>query len=425
MNAPLSFRESFALLLARDFRRLFLARGVSAFGSSMMYIALPFGVLEVAGSEQPQMVGFVVASATMAQLCVQLFAGALADRGSRKRIMVIADVLAATAQAVLAFFLISGLATVPIMMLLAAAIGICFALHWPAGFGLVPLVVAAPKLQAANALLALANNMAWGLGAAVGGFIAATWGAGYAIAIDAGTFALSALLIQGLRPRAQAHGDQTPGLLRGIVEGWQEFISHNWLWIIVLQFSLLVMGWNATYAVIGPIVADRLMAGAQDWGIISLGFGAGLVTGGLIAIRARVQRPMLVGALCILPLVLFPLSLIQPLTPLLPACAAFVGGLGIEIFSVFWSTTLHTRVAPEALSRVSAYDVVGSMLFAPVGEALAGLSVAAFGAPNSLAAAAVLILLPTLAVLATPAVRNLRAISTDLPGPTPGGDGPA
>ena len=115
------------------------------------------------------------------------------------------------------------------------------------------------QLQPANALLSMANSAAMGLGAAAGGIIAATLGAGVAIAIDAGTFAVSAALIATLRPRPQPRGERSPGLLRDVRDGWREFVSHRWLWAIVAQFSILVMGFQATFAVIGPIVAERSM----------------------------------------------------------------------------------------------------------------------------------------------------------------------
>jgi len=87
----------------------------------------------------------------------------------------------------------------------------------------------------------------------------------------------------------------------------------------------------------------------------------------------------------------------------------FVGGIGIELFGVLWNTALHTHVAPEMLSRVSAYDVVGSIALAPVGEALAGPLVARVGTAPALELAAAAIVIPTLLVLLVPEVRNLRS----------------
>jgi MFS family permease len=414
---PRSWRVGRSLLRERDFARLFTARLVSAFGTSMVFVALPFGVLELVGSENPGPVGYVIASATGSQLLFQLFGGALADRGSRQRMMVLADLLAVATQGAMAALLLTGTATVPALMGLSAAMGLSFAMHWPASVGLVPLVVRREQLQAANALLSVANSTALGLGAAVGGVVAATAGAGWAIGADAATFALSAGLIAGLRPRAQARAQvkahEPSSMWHDVRDGWREFTSHRWLWAIVAQFSVLVMGFQATYAVIGPIVADRSLGGPKAWGWISAAFGAGLLCGGVLAMRLRVGRPMLVGVLCCLLLALLPAALVGPAPLPWIAAGGFAAGAGIELFGVYWNTALHTHVAPEALSRVSAYDVVGSMALAPVGEAIAGPLVASVGAPFTLELVVGMILVPTLLVLFVPEVRHLPGATSE------------
>jgi MFS family permease len=403
-----SFREGLLLLRERDFARLFFARLVSAFGTAMVFVALPFGVLELVGAEHPEPVGYVIASATGSQLLFQLFGGALADRGSRQRMMVAADAVAMLAQGAMATLLLTGTATIPALMGLAAVMGISFSLHWPASVGLVPLVVKREQLQAANSLLSVANSTSMGLGAAAGGIMAATAGAGWAIALDSLTFATSAVLVASLRPRSQERKEESTSLLRDIRDGWREFTSHRWLWTIVAQFSILVMGFQATYAVIGPIVAEQSMGGAQDWGWIAGAFGAGLLFGGLLAMRLQIQRPMLVGVLCCFLLALLPYLLIGPSPLAVVAAGGFCAGAGIELFSVFWNTAVHTHVAPEALSRVSAYDIVGSMALAPIGEVFAGTLVASIGAPTTLWYATWLIIVPTALVLIVPEVRQLR-----------------
>ena len=76
---------------------------------------------------------------------------------------------------------------------------------------------------------------------------------------------------------------------------------------------------------------------------------------------------------------------------------------------MLWTTTLHTHVAPAALSRAVAYDYIGGMALAPVGAALAGPLVASVGAASTLELAALLILVLAVVVLAVPEVRQLRS----------------
>jgi predicted MFS family arabinose efflux permease len=355
----------------------------------------------------PREVGLVVAVGSGAQILVQLFGGALADRGSRKRQMVGADTLAALAQGTLATLLLAGGASLPALVALQGVIGVAFALHWPASVGLVPLVVERGRLQPANALLAIATSTAMGLGAATGGLLAARLGAGAALAVDAASFAASAVLVSGVAARPQVRS-AAESLWAALRAGWREFTAHRWLWTIVLQFTVMTTGWFGTFAVIGPIVAKRSLGGADAWGVVAAGYGFGLVAGGLVALRAYFPRPMLAATLTCFGGALLPLLLVAPAPVIWIAAGAFAAGAGHEVFSVLWNTALHTRVAPEALSRVSAYDAVGSIALVPLGEVLAGLGVEALGTHVTLLWAAAAVVVPTAAVLLVPEVRHLR-----------------
>jgi MFS family permease len=395
-----------SLLRERDLGRLFAARLVSAYGSAMAPVAMAFGVLELTGS--PTAMGVVIASQAGASALFQLLGGALADRLSRQRMMVAANLLALTGQGVIAFLLITGEARVVELAILMAVTGVAFALHYPAAMGLLPLVVDPEKLQPANALLSLARSGAIALGAASAGVLVATVGAGWAIAVDAATFGVSAALVATLRPRPQARSVRSSMLVE-LRNGWREFTSHRWLWTVVLQFSVMMGASQASFAIVGPIVADRLLGGPTDWGWIAGAYGAGLLSGGATALRLRVGRPIFVGTLLMLLMALPSLLLIQPAPVWAIACGAFAAGVAWELFMVLWYTTLQTHVTPEALSRVFAYDALGSIILVPLAEAAAGPLVDGLGTSGTLWIAVALIILPTLAVLCVPEVRTLRS----------------
>ena len=344
-----------------------------------------------------------------AQAAMQLFAGALADRGDRRRQMVGADLLAATAQGTLAALVLSGLGSVRAALALNVCVGIAFALHFPAGVGLVPLVVPRERLQAANALLSMAQATALALGAAVGGVVAATAGAGSALAIDAATFLASAPFPSPGSSRDRSRAARARASCATWSEGFREFMSHTWLWTIVLQFTVMLMGWFGGMGGGGPGRRQDVARRRRAWGPIAAAQGVGLIVGGVIALRVRFERPMLVATLCCLPGALIPLFLIGPAPVGAIAGAAFISGIGFEIFGVQWNTALHTRIAPEALSRVSSYDVLGSIAMVPVGEALAGWGVDSLGVPTTLVWCFAAIVVPTLAVLCVRDVRQLRS----------------
>lgn len=398
-------RGGLALLRDVDFPKLFGAHFVSWFGMSMAPIAIAFGVLELTGSARDT--GLVVASQTGAQVLALLVGGVIADRLPRRRVMIGADLAAMLVQATIALCFALDWATVPRLMGLMALNGAALAFHSPALTGIIPEVVPARRLQSANALLGTARSGALSLGAAAGGVLVASAGAGATVLVNALTFAASAALVARLtvrptKPRQRATVVQD---LRG---GFTEFVSHRWLWIIVLQFSLVVAGTQSFYGLLGPAVSRIALGGAVDWGFIAAAFGVGTLCGGLIALRIAVVHPMRVATLCVLVFALPPLVLASSDVMWPVAMATFAHGLAGQIFGVLWVTTLQRKVPSEMLSRVSAYDNLGSIALAPLGLIGAGALLEWAGATTALVVAAALIVVPTLLALLDRDVRTMR-----------------
>jgi MFS family permease len=147
-----------------------------------------------------------------------------------------------------------------------------------------------------------------------------------------------------------------------------------------------------------------------------------MIFAGLIALRVRPERPLLVATLAVLTMapLLALLGMAASLALILPA--AFVAGVGLELYGVFWDTTLQQHIPDEKLSRVSSYDVLGSFALIPVGVAVMGPISGAIGVADTLLGAAVVVVIATLAVISVPDVRNLRRIdpeATEVPEPVP------
>ena len=98
--------------------------------------------------------------------------------------------------------------------------------------------------------------------------------------------------------------------------------------------------------------------------------------------------------------------------------AALVAGVGLELYGVFWETTLQEHIPEEKLSRVSSYDVLGSFALIPVGVAFMGPIAHWIGVENTLIGAAVVVVLATMTVIAVADVRNLRRVERPEPLPT-------
>jgi predicted MFS family arabinose efflux permease len=387
---------------------LFFGRSVSFLGNAMAPIALAFAVLDLTGSAGD--LGIVLAARSLPTVALLLIGGVWADRLPRHVLLVAFSLAAAVTQAVAAALLISHTAHIWQLALLEAVNGMAAAFLGPASIGAVPQTIAPHLTQPANALLRLAMNVSRVVGAGLAGVIVAGFGAGWGIAFDAVTFAAAAVFFGRLAlPRT---GLPQVGILRELRAGWQEFRSRTWLWVIVVQFAFVNAAFSGGFEVLGPLVAKQDLGGAATWGLVVAFESAGFIVGGVLALWHRPRRPLLIatyGVLAGVP-VLLALAAMAPVPIVL--AAAFVAGIGFETFGVQWDTTVQHHVPAEALSRVYAYDALGSLVFNPVGQSLAGPAMVAFGLGGAVGLSAAVILVATLAVLP---VRDVRGLPRHVP----------
>ena len=400
------------VLRERNFRLLFAARTISFFGSNLVPIAVAFAVLGMTGSATD--VGIAFASRTLAQIATLLAAGVVADRLPRRRVMIGSETASMVIQVVLAVLLVTDHATMWSLVGLQALAGAAFAFFTPASAGLVPQVVSSEDLQQANGLMSVARYSAYVFGAAVGGALVATIGSGWAILADAVTFGVSALLLVGIRIPAEAEMMPAPKFLRGLAEGWQAFTEHTWVWLLTLWISLYFLISYAPFFVLGPYVAKQSMHGAAGWATVLTGEAVGALAGAMAGIRIRPPRPLL--AICLIFLItVFQLVLLAVGAPLgAIAVAAALAGFAFAFGGIVFDTAIQRGIEPSKLSRVSAYNWMGAMVFLPAGYAIAGPVASAIGISTTLWIGAAWLLVSTTVVLC---VRGVRCYGTP-PAPT-------
>jgi MFS family permease len=397
--------ESLEVLRTREFRLLFSGQAVSVLGDRMVAVALAFAVLEIGGSVSD--VGLVLAAGTFPLVATVLVGGVVADRASRRAVMVVADLVRVASQGVIAVLLIAGVAEVWMLALLAGVTGAATGFFSPASTGLLPEVVLAEQLQRANALRTSAVSTGEILGPIVGGVLVATAGAGWAIAVDAATFAVSAACLAMLRV-PQRVAAEANSFLADLRDGWIAFRSRRWVWTFVAYFAIVNLLWGA-WGTLGPIVADRDLGGAAAWGTVLAAMGVGALVGSLLAAQIRPHRPLLFAAFAD-GLFVVPLAFLAAAPPVpLIACGALLSGAGMALAISVWESTLQRHVPGESLSRVSSYDWFGSLAFYPVGLAVWGPVAAAIGISASLWLSFGLAVAVTLALLSVPDIRHLPA----------------
>src|SRR5689334_4907748 len=381
-------------------------------------VALAFGILDLPGAT-PTTLSTVLAAESIAVVLFILVGGVVADRYPRHRVLQVAEWVNALAHAALAVMV--GTEHAPLWGLAAAAVvsGTATATVWPALTGIVPEVVPPEHLQQGNAVLALGTNIARVAGLVAGGIVVAGVGGGWALAIASASFACSGLLVALMRLPARpapaagvsgaagsgaaASGTAGPGsVLADLRDGWDEFRSRQWLWVVVVQFSVLVMVFQAAHLVLGPVVARDELGGPTAWTAVLTGEAVGLIVGVLVAMRLRPRRPILLGVLLTLGAAP-PYLLLGASAPLwVVVASAFVLGLCFDLFGILWQTTMQRLVPPAALSRVSSYDAMGSLLLGPLGLVLAGPAAEHVGAHRALVVCGVVMVVTTLGALTSP-----------------------
>jgi len=387
-----------------NFARFLAATSISTLGGGMANIALAFAVLGHGGVTE---LGIVLLAREVPMIVFVLLGGVFADRLRRRTILVSTDLVKATTQGLTAFLFFTGTADVLTVSLLQIVFGVANAFSRPAFTGLVREILRDDQLQEANALLGLSNSVLHIVGPALGALIVAAGSPALALAVDAVTFVVSALLMLTMRIARVVRMAAT-SVLADLRLGWRELVSRPWLMAMIFSFGMFQLSFFPAQSVLGPAVAQDSLGGPTAWGLILSLESVGAVVGGLVALRLRVTRPLVASQLFCIPcgLLLMGLGVPVPL-PLLALLSAAVG-FGFAAGNTFWMTALQQNVPEHALSRVSSFDWLGSVAFNPLGYLLIGPLASTIGTTQTLIASGAINLATAVGILLVPSVRAIR-----------------
>jgi MFS family permease len=375
------------VLRQRNFLFLFLGQAASTIGDRIVYVALALYVTDI-GS--PTDVGLVLAAATFPLVAFLLLGGVWADRLPRHKVMIVTDLARFVLHAVLAALIFTDEVEIWHIVVIEALFGTAEAFFRPAYTGLVPQTVPEDRIQDAKAATGALETVAEFAGPAIATGLVLGLGAGWAFALDALTFLVSAAFLVRVRPRARGVVAERQSVLLEMREGWTEVRSRAWVWVTLVVFALAVLLCFAPYTTLGPTVAEEHYGSTGVYGLLAAAMGVGTMAGALLGFRLRPRHPMRVGMLAVMawPAVTVAFALGLPLPLLVPL---FLGaGVGLALFGVWWETALAERIPPSRLSRVSSYDWMMSLALLPIGYLLAGPLGESLGAWEILAAGSVL-----------------------------------
>jgi MFS family permease len=361
--------ERLAPLRHRNFRLLVTGTATSSLGNAITPVALAFAVLDLGGSATE--LGIVVAAYALTEVLTALFGGVLGDRVPRQLMLEGSSAACVLTQGLAAALVIGGWASVPSLAVIGAVNGALGALSQPSAAAMTRATVPTELLGAAVSLRALIQTTSQVVGYALGGVLVATIGAGWAIGVDAFTFAVAALCFARLDlPHVRAGGPR-PSMLADLGEGFREVLRHSWLVLLIGQALLYHLFFSGAQSVLGPIVVGDAF-GRSSWGLALAALMVGFVVGGLICLRWQPRRSLFVGTILLSLTAAFPLAMaLSPsVAPVL--AGAFLHGVGLQVFDVFWQLSIQENIPEDKLARVYSFDLVGSFVARPLGMVVVG-----------------------------------------------------
>lgn len=394
------------VLRERNFRRFYIGYSTSMLGTAMSPIAIAWAVLASGGGAAD--LGYVMTANVVPQILLMAVAGAIADRFGRRRVMLSADVLRCLGRAALATALLTGHPPLWLFITLALFSGTGDAFFTPAFGALTVEIAPKDQLGNANAMYGLANSVARIGGPALSGIVVAFAGAATVVALDAASFAVSAIALASLRLDTWEAGTGRSSLLGDMADGWTDFRSRTWLWTVTVQFAFFNLITWSPWMILGPVAGHDYLGGSGVWGAIMAAQGAGAVVGSLASLGRRPRRPMVISTIGTICYALPDIPMALHATALWVAPAAFMCGLGSVVSGTMFSTAMQQQVPRDRLARVNALTAFPAYGIGVAGYALDGPLSSVVGATALFGVGAVYGVLSSLVVLATPAIRAVR-----------------
>ncbi len=360
----------------REYRLLVGALSISIFAEGMWAVVMAMQVIAL--DNDPASLSLVAACLGTGLVAFVLVGGIAADRIDQRTIIIAVE--AVNVLVVLAVAVMSSLGVLRIWHMAAAAamLGIAAAFFFPAYSAMLPRILPADQLLAANGVEGVVRPVfERAIGPAVAGVVVG-------VTFPAvGAFAVAALFAMGLgllvitRPAktvAVQHTPERARALRDMRDGFRFMVRTPWLLWTLLFASIFVLVVLGPIEVLLPFIAQHRFAdGAQMYGFILAAFGIGSAIGALAVSSGRLPRRYLTVMMVMwgagsLPLVIVGRTSSFPLM----ALATFIVGVTDGAGSVIWGTLLQRRVPREMLGRVSSLDFFVSLVFLPVSFAIVG-----------------------------------------------------
>ena len=408
-------------LRIRDFALLFAGTGTSLLGDGVYTVTIAWQVYEL--SNAPTALSVVGLAWTLPMVLFLLVGGVLGDRIDRRRLLIVSDLIRATAVGTMATLALTGAIELWHLIALVVLYGTGQALFAPSFQAILPEVVPPGSLVQANSLQQLSDPLAYRLaGPALGGVVIGALGTGEAFLIDTLTYVVSIACVAAMRPLPRAVPEEGPSVRSEVREGLEFVRSQTWLWATLAAAAVTLLLWIGPLEVLLPyVVKNEYGGGAEGLGLIFAAIGAGAIGSALVVGQRGLARRHVLwmylgwGAST---LALAGYGIVSEVWAAM--VIGFAAGIGEGLGNITWVTLMHRHVPGRLLGRVSSLDWMVSIGLVPVSFALAGPIGEWIGVEATMIGASCLATAAFLAFLAIPGVRAPERWRAE-PEPAPAG----
>jgi DHA3 family tetracycline resistance protein-like MFS transporter len=397
----------------RDFRVLWAGMAVSLLGDGIFLIAVAWESYALWNA--PAALSIVGIGMALPTVLFLLVGGIVSDRYDRRLVMMWADAVRALAVGLLAALVLAGSLRFWELVLLVAIYGIGTAFFTPAFEAVVPDLLPADDLPAANSLDQLVRPIALRLAGPLLGGALVSAGAGLAFVVDAVSFGASLLAVAAIRPRLPVRDETNASAGAAVKEGLRFIQKRVWLWGTLASAAIAYLVFMGPTEVLLPyVVKNELGASAGTLGLVFAAGGVGAVGSAIwMGSRGHPRRDVsfIYGTWTLATLAVAGYGIATAAWELMAACLVFNA---LETAgTIVWATLKQRHVPSSMLGRVSSLDWLISIGLLPVSFALTAPVAAAVGVRATLVGAAIVGAAVTLGALFLPGMRDVEQARAD------------
>ncbi len=382
-NAAKEKNSMLNVLSIHEFRLLFVGVSTSLLGDQFALIATPWLVLQLTGD--PLALGIVLALEGIPRALFMLFGGAITDRFSPRIIMLASDIARFVLAALMAIVVLTG--TVEMWMVYAFSLGFGLVAGFavPAGNSIVPMLVKEKDLQAGNSLVMGVGQLVGFIGPfmagiLIGRYAESLFGIGLAFAIDAVTFAISAVMLWLMRGGGKlsvsADASKKESVWTAIMVGMKYVWDDKALRLMFLIIAAVNFLFVGPILVGIPVLADqRLAEGAVAFGLLMSAFAGGNLGGFLLA--GMLPKPTGKTMRLFLIILLSAFGIVMTIMGFINLTWVDFGlmlllGLGNGYVTIILFTSIQTRAPKTMLGRIMSMLMLSSIGLVPISQAISG-----------------------------------------------------